>query len=232
MRMAVKDVMTTDVVSVNEKAAFQVVAEILISERVSGVPVLDDDDHVLGVVSEHDLLCKEEFKQRYYGDYYRPPLRARLRHVAGSEHGSYRKSLGETAGELMTSPAVVATPDHSVVQAARLMDARGVKRLPVVDPEGRLIGIVSRRDLVKVFVRSDEDIMRRVLEGVPPHAVPAIDVTVEDGVVTLTGQTNTHTEAQTAARHAESVDGVVAVRDDLSWKENDIVAYPPVWGGA
>lgn len=232
MRMTVKDVMTTDVAAVNQSAAFHVVAEILINKRVSGAPVLDDDDHVLGVVSEADLLAKEEFKQRYYGDFYRPPLRARLRHAVGSEHDRYRKSQGESAGELMSAPAVVITPEESVVQAARLMDARGIKRLPVVDPEGRLVGIVSRRDLIKVFVRADEDIRRRVVGDIPLHLVPVLDVTVKDGVVHLGGQTGTRSEANLVVRHAESIDGVVGVHDELTWKEDDIAANPPVWGGA
>ncbi|WP_431895246.1 CBS domain-containing protein [Nonomuraea sp. bgisy101] len=107
MRTTVRDVMTTDVAAVNADAAFHVVAELLIQRGVSGVPVIDDADHVLGVVSEVDLLCKEEFKERYYGDFYRPPLRARLRHRTGSP----RKATGETARELMTSPAVVTTPE-------------------------------------------------------------------------------------------------------------------------
>lgn len=227
MRMTVKDVMTTDVVAVNASAEFHVVAEILINKRVSGVPVLDDDDHVLGVVSEADLLAKEEFKQRYYGDFYHPPLRARLRH-----HATARKAEGETVGQLMSAPAVVASPFDSVVAAARLMDARGVKRLPVVDPEGRPVGLVSRHDLLKVFVRGDEDIRRRVVDGLPLHAVPVIDISVRDGLVTLTGQTDKHSEADIAARHAESVDGVVAVHDELTWKEDDLLPPITTWGGA
>ncbi|WP_084959949.1 CBS domain-containing protein [Thermoactinospora rubra] len=232
MRTTVQDVMTTEVAAVNEKAGFHTVAQLLIDRQVSGVPVIDDDDRVVGVVSEADLLCKEEFKERYYGDAYFPPLRARLRHMTGSEHGTYRKSQGETAGELMTSPAIVTTPQSPVVAAARLMDKHGVKRLPVVDADGRLAGIVSRRDLIKVFVRGDEEIKEAVLQGLPLHAVPKVHIEVRDGVVTLTGQTDRHTEAISAVRHAENVDGVVAVRDELTWKTDDVALNPPVWGGA
>ncbi|MCK2215920.1 CBS domain-containing protein [Actinomadura sp. ATCC 31491] len=235
MRMTVQDVMTTDVAAVNEKASFHVVAELLIKRGVSGVPVLDDDNRVKGVVSEADLLAKEEFKARYYGDDYRPPLRARIRHSMGSEGSGYYKALGETAGELMTSPAFVTTPEVPIVQAARLMDRHGVKRLPVVDAGGRLVGIVSRRDLIKVFVRADQDIKDIVLAGIPSSVMwtdPAgIDVQVRDGVVTLSGVVSRHTEAIAAVRMTESVDGVVAVRDELSWKHDD-VANIPIWGGA
>ncbi|MEV5889113.1 CBS domain-containing protein [Nonomuraea fuscirosea] len=223
----VENVMTTDVAAVNENASFHTVAELLISRGISGVPVLDDDNRVLGVVSEADLLAKEEFKERYYGDDYRPPLRARIRHSAGSEGSGYRKSLGESAGALMTSPARVTTPDAAVVTAARLMDRYGVKRLPVVDAGGRLVGIVSRRDLIKVFLRLDEEIERDVREALHGKA----DVAVNDAVVTLTGTYAERSQAVTAVHLAENIDGVVAVHDELSWKHDDI-ADLPVWGGA
>ncbi|GAA4039251.1 CBS domain-containing protein [Nonomuraea soli] len=231
MRIQVKDVMTTTVAAVNKKAPFHVVAQVLIDRSVSGLPVIDSDDHVVGVVSEADLLCKAEFKERFYGDDYRPPLRARVRHMAGSEHDIYRKSVGHTAGELMSAPAVVATPNDSVVRAARLMDRHGVKRLPVVDAEGRLVGIVSRHDLLKVFTRSDEAIRNDVVNGLPPLAVSSIEVTVKDGVVGLTGQVDKNSQAIAAARHAENVDGVVGLRDELTWKLDDIAANLPYFGG-
>ncbi|MEV4061079.1 CBS domain-containing protein [Nonomuraea dietziae] len=232
MRTQVRDVMTTEVVAAQESAPFHVVAELLIRYAVSGAPVVDENSRVVGVISEADLLRKEEFKQRYYGDDYWPPLRARLRHAAGSEHGGYRKSLGQNAGDLMTAPALVTTPEASVVTAARLMDKHGIKRLPVVDAEGRLVGIVSRRDLLKVFVRDDEAIRTEVIHGLPLHTVSKIEVGVEEGVVTLSGQTDKSSEALFAARHAENVDGVVDVRDELTWKEVDTATIPPVWGGA
>ncbi|TMR35819.1 CBS domain-containing protein [Nonomuraea zeae] len=230
MRSTVQDVMTTDVAAVNQTASFHTVAELLISKGVSGMPVLDDDNHVIGIVSEADLLAKEEFKERYYGDDYRPPLRARIRHTAGSEGSGFRKSLGETAGDLMTSPAHVTDANAPVVTAARLMDRYGVKRLPVVDPDGRLIGIVSRRDLIKVFLRPDRDIEQDVREAVRTD-LHSMDVTVADGIVTLSGTLAEHSQAVTAGRLAENVDGVVAVHDTLTWKHDDI-ADLPVWGGA
>ncbi|MEV4800363.1 CBS domain-containing protein [Nonomuraea sp. NPDC049421] len=227
MTATVENVMTTDVAAVNENASFHTVAELLISRGVSGVPVLDGELRVLGVVSEADLLAKEEFKERYHGDDYRPPLRARIRQAAGTGGSGYRKSLGETAGALMTRPAHVTTPDAPVVSAARLMDRHGVKRLPVVDADGRLAGIVTRRDLIKVFLRRDEDIEREVREALHGRA----EVAVREAVVTLTGTYPERSQAVTAVRLAENIDGVVAVRDDLSWKHDDI-ADLPIWGGA
>ncbi|MGW4963698.1 CBS domain-containing protein [Nonomuraea sp. NPDC004186] len=230
MRTTVENVMTTDVAAVNQSASFHAVAELLISKAVSGVPVLDDDNRVVGVVSEADLLAKQEFKERYYGDGYRPPLRARLRHTVGSEGSGFYKALGETAGELMTAPAHTTTPDASVVLAARQLDKYGVKRLPVVDTGGRLVGIVSRRDLIKVFLRDDADIAAQVRETLHGDTL-GVEVTVADAVVTLSGALVEHSQAVKAVRLTENIDGVVAVHDNLSWKNDDLVNYP-VWGGA
>ncbi|MEV6160183.1 CBS domain-containing protein [Nonomuraea sp. NPDC052129] len=235
MRMTVQDVMTTDVAAVNHQASFRTVADLLIGKAVSGMPVLDDDDHVLGVVSEADLLAKEEFKELYYDDAYRPPLRARIRHVMGSEGTGSYKALGETAGELMTAPAHVTTPDSPIVLAARLMDTHGVKRLPVIDADGKLVGIVSRRDLLKVFLRTDEEIRKLVLAGIPTSTMwtdpSGLGIKVAEGVVTLTGVVSRHTESIAAVRMAESIDGVVAVHDELTWKHDDVIEVP-MWGGA
>ncbi|NUR88281.1 MAG: CBS domain-containing protein, partial [Nonomuraea sp.] len=203
---------------------------------VSGLPVVDGDGRVVGVVSESDLLTKEEFKEVYRGEGYQPPVRARLRRSMGSEGSAYRKAKGETAGELMTAPACTTTPDAPVVLAARLMDRHGIKRLPVVDDSGRLVGIVSRRDLLKVFLRRDEDIRAQVLSGLPLHTMwsdgKGLVVQVREGVVTLAGKTDQHSEAVTAVQMAESLDGVVGVRDELTWKHDDLISLPAMWGGA
>ncbi|MFI9846627.1 CBS domain-containing protein [Nonomuraea sp. NPDC051941] len=158
--------MSTEVVSVAGDTPFKDVADTLIRYGVSAVPVVDDD-HVIGVVSEADLLCKEEFRERYYAEGYKPPLRARLRHRL-SEDGSAsrRKAAGDTAAQLMTAPAVTVPDTASAVMAARQMDEHGVKRLIVVADDGTLQGVVSRRDLIKVFVRPDSDIAREIREDV------------------------------------------------------------------
>jgi len=237
MRTRVKDVMTTDVVAVHQDTTFHEVAELLIEHGVSGLPVLDDEGRVAGVVSEADLLHKEEFKERYHGEGYRPSLTARLRHRLGSEGDTRRKAEGTTAGELMTAPAYVTEPDAPVVLAARLMDRHGVKRLPVVDRDGGLVGIVSRRDLIRVFVRTDAELAEQVREDVLRQAlgtVPTLfDVEVREGVVTLRGEFLRKSEAMAAARLTENLDGVVAVVNELRYVEDDTAAESlPVWGGA
>ena len=135
MRTTVKDVMTGKVTTVTANTPFREIAETLIAGGISAVPVIDDDDHVIGMVSEADLLRKEEFREEFYREGYRPPLRARLRHPKGRQ-----KASGDTAGELMTSPPITITAEASAVIAARSMDRHDVKRLAVVDarrPPGR-----------------------------------------------------------------------------------------------
>lgn len=237
MRTTVKDVMTEKVVAVHRDATFHEVARLLIDNGVSGVPVLDEGGQVLGVVSEADLLHKEEFKERYYREGYKPPLSARLRHHLSSEGDTRRKAGGTTAGELMTSPAYVTTPGSPIVLAARIMDRHGVKRLPVVDAEGRLVGIVTRRDLIRVFVRTDEELTTRIREDVIKRALGLtpnlIEIDVNEGVVTLTGEFPRRSEAMAAARLTDNLDGVVAVVNQLSYVEDDTAAESlPVWGGA
>ncbi|GGO69243.1 CBS domain-containing protein [Nonomuraea cavernae] len=220
MRMTVKDVMTTEVASVRGDTPFKDIAETLISGGISAVPVVDDDRHVIGMVSEADLLRKEEFREQFYREGYQPPLRARLRHPKGRQ-----KAAGDTAAELMSSPAISVSPEASAVSAARLMDSRDVKRLAVVDPDNRLVGIVSRRDLVKLFLRADEDIAAEVRDDILERAlwVDTSHVTVEvhQGVVTLGGWMDRRSEAGIAARMTQRVNGVVDVIDNLTWKQDD-----------
>ncbi|WP_345564690.1 CBS domain-containing protein [Nonomuraea rosea] len=218
--MTVADVMTTKVVSVTAATPFKDIAEALITGGISAVPVLDDDNHVIGMVSEADLLRKEEFREQYYREGYHPPLRARLRHPKGR-----KKAAGDTAAELMTSPAVTVYPEASAVAAARLMDAHDVKRLAVTDYNGRLQGIVSRRDLVKLFLRGDKEIAAAVRDDILDSALwvntEGVHVQVDRGIVTLSGWMEHRTETGIAVRMTHRVNGVVDVVDKLTWKQND-----------
>ncbi|MFG1688221.1 CBS domain-containing protein [Nonomuraea sp. NPDC049269] len=219
-RRTVADVMTAKVITVTAKTPFKDIAETLIAGGISAVPVVDEGGHVVGMVSEADLLRKEEFREQFYREGYRPPLRARLRHPKGG-----KKATGDTAGELMTSPPITVSPEASAVSAARLMDAHDVKRLAVVDADGHLAGIVSRRDLIKVFLRGDDDIAAEVREDVLDRGLwvdtSGVTVQVRQGVVTLSGQMDRKTETAIAVRMAGRVDGVVDVIDELTWKHDD-----------
>ncbi|WP_235557991.1 CBS domain-containing protein [Sphaerimonospora mesophila] len=227
MQVKVKDVMTRDVAGVNAGTPFKDIAELLIRRGVSAVPVVDDQGRVSGVVSETDLLRKEEFRERYYREGYRPPLRARLRHrldLVGGDPAA--RALGDSAGELMTTPAVTVSGETSVVSAARLMDRHGVRRLPVVDGHGRLMGIVSRHDLLKVFVRPDEEIAREIAEDIVERNLwtdtSDIEITVRDGVVTVAGTIPERSSADIAIRLIRRVNGVVDVVNRLCWDWDDL----------
>jgi CBS-domain-containing membrane protein len=215
-RWKVKDVMTTDVVSVHEDAGFKELADLLVEHGVSAVPVVNDLNYVVGVVSEADLLHKVEFSGA--------PVAARLFERRRSRTAR-EKASGDDAYSIMTAPAVTTTPDKKVVDAARVMDARQVKRLPVVDEQGRLIGIVSRRDLLRTFLQPDaairdevvEQVLRKVLWVEPTE----VNVEVHDGVVTLTGALDRKSTVGVAVALTRGVDGVVDVVDELTYRYDD-----------
>jgi CBS-domain-containing membrane protein len=213
MELTVKDVMTTRVVSVTKDASFRAMAAALREYRISAFPVLDEDGKVIGVISEADMLAKEALESEPHG---MPGMVGAI--LRRREH---EKARGTTAGDLMTSPAVTITPDDTLERAARLMYACKVKRLPVVDADGHLVGIVGRADLLAVFNRSDEDIHREILDQVIRHDLhtdPAVfTVEVTDGIVTLEGVAETKEFGRDVVDRARHVRGVVAVRDRLSY---------------
>lgn len=222
MRRRVRDVMTRDVVTVDEHTPFKEITQLLADCRISAVPVLDPDARVVGVVSEADLLRKEEFPEG--------PPGARL--LEGRRRRATRaKATGDTAVELMTAPAITVGPDASLAEAARLLHRHQIKRLPVLDPAGPLVGIVSRADLLKVFLRSDDqiarevrqDVLRRVL-GMDPDT---IDVEVRDGAVTLTGQLERRSLIPITVSLVYGLDGVVDVVDRLGFEVDDSTIMVP-----
>ncbi|MEV4346490.1 CBS domain-containing protein [Actinoplanes sp. NPDC049596] len=205
----VDDVMTKAVVSVQPAASYRDVVDLLVGHRFSAVPVVDEFHRVSGVISEADLLRKIE----YAGD-------ESPRLFEGRRRRSERaKAYAGAAAGLMSSPPVVVTSGTPIAAAARLMDAESVKRLPVVDDLGRLIGIVSRGDLLKVHLRPDDEILadlgRDVIAAVRPGGSDQLDVTVDEGVVTMTGRLDRRSTANRAVRLARQVPGVVEVTDKL-----------------
>jgi CBS domain-containing protein len=207
----VDDVMTRAVVSVSESASYRSLVDLLIGRRFSAVPVVDDFRRVIGVVSEADLLRKIE----YAGDEEPRLFEGRRR------RGERAKALAGTAAELMSSPPVVTLAAAPIAAAARLMDAEGVKRMPVVDDLGRLVGVVTRGDLLKVHLRPDDEIRADVIDGVLDAVLGGLDgpvqVEVTAGVVTLTGRADRWSTADAAARLARQVAGVVDVDNQLSF---------------
>ena len=213
MEPTVKDVMTTSVVSVTKNASFRTMAAALREHRVSAFPVLNDDGKVIGVVSEADMLAKAALDSEPQG---MPGMIAGI--LRRREH---EKARGTTAGELMTSPPVTVHPDDTLERAARLMYTRKVKRLPVVDENGHLVGIIGRADLLIMFDRSDEDIRREILDQVIRHDLntdPAVfTVEVKEGIVTLEGVAETEEFGHEIVQQVRHVQGVVAVRDRLTY---------------
>jgi CBS domain-containing protein len=213
--MKVADVMTTDVVAVSKETPLRDVAVLLSERRISGLPVVDDGQ-VLGVVSEGDIIAKERGRAPGHHGIFGALLDDR----AAAE----LKLEARTAGAAMTSPALTIAPDRPVADAAGLMVDKGVNRLPVVNADGALLGIITRADLVRVFVRTDveleheirEDVLLKTLWITPGN----VDVKVAEGVVTLTGEVENRETAEMLPDFIRRVPGVVAVHTSVSWKEN------------
>jgi CBS-domain-containing membrane protein len=199
--------MTREVVSVNADTSFRQIADLLVSRRVSAVPVIDAERVVLGVVSEADLLLKLEYTDRLPHH----PLATRRARVIR------RKAASDRAADLMTAPAISIGPDVPVARAARILEAARVKRLPVVDEQHRLVGIVSRRDLVRTYVRTDAELQASVQQMLAALWIDPGTVSAEcvAGVVRFTGHVDRRSTAEMIANVIRSIAGVVDVVNDL-----------------
>ncbi|MGZ0153581.1 CBS domain-containing protein [Kribbella sp. WER1] len=210
--LVVADVMTKSVVTVTSDSPYKAVAAVLAEHHISAVPVRRPDGRIAGVVSETDLLLKEE------------------KHRPGLLHRHARaKADALTAGELMTSPAVTIEGGCTLDEAARLMVARDIDRLVVMDGD-ELAGIVSRSDLLSAYLASDGELLTRIHRDVLDRHLwedpRAVEVAVQEGVVTLTGQVERRSTAVTADHLVAAVDGVVAVLNKLTWKLDDTTRAP------
>ena len=199
--MQVVDLMTTDVITVSTETGIRDAARLMFRNRVSGLPVTTADGTLIGIITEADFLRLEVERQEGAAD------------------------LGETVGDVM-SPGVVTTgPETEVYAAAKMMTFQDIKRLPVVDEDSRLLGIISRADIVSVFTRPDdviedeirEDLIRRVLFIDPDE----LNVTVANGVVTFVGEIGTRNEARLLVELASRLDGVLHVESQLVWRLDD-----------
>jgi CBS domain-containing protein len=216
MNQTVSDVMTRTVVSVDAFTPFKDIVRRMQEYRVSAVPVVDEDQRVLGIVSEGDLILKED-----------PDLEGEPHLFEGVHRRHDRsKAAGLIASEVMSAPAISIAPDATLGAAARLMHRRTVKRLPVVDPEdGVIVGIVSRTDLLKVFLREDQEIAREVREDVIRRTLwidpDTIRVVVRDGVVTIDGQVERRSLIPVLDRLVLSTEGVIALQNHASFVTDD-----------
>jgi CBS domain-containing protein len=210
--MRVEDMMTTEVRTVEPQTSLKDVARVLAELGISGLPVVDGG-RVVGVVSEADILMKERGVN---------PARHGLVGLLFSEGVDVGEKLRAlTAGEAMTAPAITITPGRPVSEAAGRMIDASINRLPVVTDDGALVGIVTRADLVRAFVRSDADIAAEIRDDVVLRtlwlAPEQVTVVVDDGAVELTGHVGTRTDAELVASLARRVPGVVLVVSDLTW---------------
>jgi CBS domain-containing protein len=216
--MRVQDVMTKDVVTVRPETSLKETAAILAERHISGLPVVDEAGQILGVVSERDILFKER------GPLEREGMLAWLFDPYGID--GERKLEARTAAEAMTTPAKTSPPWRSVSAAAAQMLEENVNRLPVVGSEGRLIGIVTRADLVRAFVRPDHEIEQEIREDVLQRTLwlgfpETLTLAVDDGKVTLSGSVERHTDAELVSAIVAKVPGVVEVESSVSWREED-----------
>ncbi|HET9442163.1 MAG TPA: CBS domain-containing protein [Acidimicrobiales bacterium] len=223
--MRVAEVMTPDVVTVTAEAPFKQVVATLVDRDISALPVVDEDGLAVGVVTEADLMGRAT-----HGSRRRRALEVVAEHLAGRDPGWLHSSAALTAGELMSSPPVTVRPGEDVRVAARRMQERGVKRLLVVDDAGRLVGVVSRHDVLQMFAAPDEDVAEAVAARlVDVRWVPEdIDVRsdVHDGVVRLDGSVLHPSDRRVVEAAVASLAGVVAVDSRLSAREAEPVLPP------
>ena len=213
----VSDVMTSRVHVATPLTPFKLLVRLIEENRISAVPIVDQQGIPIGIVSETDLLLKQR----------RPELESSrdLLHVQKRRH-ERAKAAGTVASEVMTSPAITVGSDTSLSRAARLMQERNVRRLVVVDERGRIAGIVSRSDLLQVFLRTDEELREEIAGKLIPAVLPssndAIGVEVRWNIVTLSGEVDRKSDADMLTRLARELDGVVGVVDQLTYRWDDI----------
>ncbi|MER5600828.1 CBS domain-containing protein [Streptomyces sp. NPDC002265] len=217
--------MVGDVVTARCDTPFKEVAGLLEEHRISGLPVIDEDRKVIGVISETDLVLRQAREPETAG------VRARCRRLLSARaRRAAAKSRATTAGGVMSRPAVTVCADATVAEAARLMTEHRVERLPVVDEAGVLVGIVTRRDLLQVFLRTDDEIQRDVQQEVFVNtlwlAPNTVEAAVRNGVVTLTGRLERRSDIPVAIRVTRRLDGVVDVVDHLSYRIDDKPPQP------
>src|SRR5581483_9192240 len=214
--MNIETLMSKHVVTASPDTPLKRVARMLTRYRISGVPVCDESGAVLGVVTEADILCKEQGLIPEPGG-----MLGWLFEKADSEGA---RILARTAAEAMSTPAMTIAPGASISEAARIMITRRINRLPVVE-DGRLVGIVSRADLVRAFHRSDDEIERELNEDVLLHQLwlspHDVHVSVADGVVEIAGMVENKTQAQLVTAYALRVPGVVDVVSNVTWRVDD-----------
>jgi len=217
----VADVMTTRVHVASPETPFKLLVRLIEENRISAVPIVDHNGIPVGVVSESDLLFKERRGELASETDLLHPRR---------RHKERTKAEGLVASDVMTSPPITIRSDSHLVEAARVTQERNVRRLIVVDERGKISGVVSRSDLLQVFLRSDEELLEEIVESMIPPLMLTLQqpivVDVHDNVVTLRGEVDRKGDAQTLGRLTKELDGVVDVVNQLSYRWDDSSGRP------
>jgi CBS domain-containing protein len=222
--MTVRDVMTSPVVSVLPTTPLKEVAILLIDNRISGLPVVDADGTLLGIVSEADFLMKEQGAEAIRH-------RRLARFIGESRESRERLEKVEaiTAADAMTAPAITIGSGRRIGEAAALMTTRKVNRLPVVD-DGTLVGIVTRADLVRAYVRTDEELATTIREEVLLRILwldpSSFKVTVHGGVASISGHVERRSTAGMVEQLSAMVPGIIGVHTDVTWAVDDSRVEP------
>ncbi len=216
------DVMTRSVVTSRVDEPLKIAVSRMIDNRVGLLPVTDDARHVLGVLSESDVIRKQESP-------------------TGSEQGRgrwlrrfpERQVRGSTTGEIMTTPTYTVEESTTLPEAARIMDQYAITHLPVLDSENRLIGIVARADLLSVYLKSDQEIHDAIYRDIIDETMmldrTSVTVAVENGVVTLAGRLESRNLVPILVQFVSMLDGVVGVKNHLTYREDTVglLQQPP-----
>jgi CBS domain-containing protein len=217
--LTVRDFMTSPVLTVRTTTPLKEVARLLAERHISGLPVVDEQGTVLGVVSEADFLAKERGAE----DIHHRRL-SRIRGESTETRAQIAKVRALCAGEAMTAPAITIGSGRPLSEAARLMADRRVARLPVVD-RGALVGIVTRADVVRAFTRTDDELTATIRDDILLHTLwldpNAFHVDVRDGQVRISGHVERRSSADAVQHSIAMVPGVVAVRADVTWSMDD-----------
>ena len=214
--MNVGQVMSTEVLTIGEEAPLKEAATVMVKAGVSGLPVVDDDRKVVGIVTEADFVAAEA--DRSWG--------RQRRRLLASFFGPRKPQVARTVGEAMTPSPHTIDSGSSVAEAARKMADLSVKRLPVVTPDGTLSGIISRADVMGVFARPDaeltDEIISSVVVGILRLSPDDLEISVVDGVASLTGHVDSRSESRLLEELAQRVEGVVAVSAEVTWSHDDM----------
>jgi CBS domain-containing protein len=213
--MQVHEVMTTDVMTVGPDIGLKAAARLMIDRGISGLPVVDDAGKLVGIITEADFVKQEADRSH-----------RRYRRLLDALFGEREHRLGgETVADAMTRHPIVIDPETRVAEAAREMSDRGIKRLPVVNDRGELVGIVSRADIMAAFVRPDDVIATQIREDVIERILMidpgTVQVKVAEGVAVLAGTVPTRTDARLLEELTRRLEGVVRVTSDVAYDLDD-----------